>query len=117
MAGTMPSKVQDQSKYQTNQDEEILVKTNSTFLAHLKHFKQAVIVQVEQFLNSSANVTEASLEKLRSDWVLSAEQLTYNKDSSLEKHFLRPIQVNSWKRRNLKYCSENCKYITLSHYF
>ena len=102
-------------QYQTNQKN--LNDTESTFLAHLQHFKQAVIVQVEQFLNSSANVTEASLEKLRSDWVLSAEQLTYNKDSSLEKHFLRPIQVNSWKRRNLKYCSENCKYITLSHYF
>ena len=101
-------------QYQTNQKN--LNDTESTFLAHLQHFKQAVIVQVEQFLNSSANVTEASLEKLRSDWVLSAEQLTYNKDSSLEKHFQRPIQVNSWKRRNLKYCSENCKYITLSHY-
>ena len=54
-----------------------------------------MLLQAKELLTT--NVTEASLEKLQADWVEHVEQLTYYKDSSVEKHFLRPIQVYSMK--------------------
>ena len=65
------------------------------FNERLTVFDTDVIGETEKLLNGIIPIDDDSLKKLKEKWQKSAEELTYNKDSSLDNHFERPIKVRA----------------------
>ena len=74
-------------------DQPNLEAHKSDFDDRLTVFDTEVIGETERLLNGNNPIDEQSLEDLEDRWLESAKDLTYNKDSSLDNHFERPITV------------------------
>ena len=74
-------------------DQPNLEAHRSDFNDRLTVFKTEVIGETERLLNGNNPINELSLEELEKKWLKSAKDLTYNKDSSSDNHFERPITV------------------------
>ena len=74
-------------------DQPNLEDHRSDFNDKLNAFETEVIGETEKLLNGNNTITDFSLLKLEYIWQESAKNLTYDKDSSLDNHFERPIKV------------------------